>query len=640
MTNVIYIIFAILSLSFLIFIHELGHYFMARRVGMRVETFSIGLGSPLVSWMWQGTRWQIGWLLFGGYVRIAGTDSDKEGDLYALKDGFFGKSPWDRIKVSFMGPLVNLLFALLVFALLWVNGGREKPYSDYTQKAGFVDPNSELYKSGVRSGDEIWKLNNHPYQGFQDLLYLAVTSSGPVKVEGAKVDYASGVKTPFVAEVHPYQHRLLDKSLVTTGVMQPARYLIYDQSAGIPLPENSPMIDSGLQSGDRIVWVDGQRIFSPMQLSAILNDGRVVLTVERNGKRFLARAPRVQVQELKFDPAFRDELTDWQFEAQLSATKFQKLYTLPYNLTNDGIVENEVRFIDKDNEEIAFPAQAVAALELPLQPGDRIVAVDGVQVKHSSEILKQLQERNVHVIVERLQEKAARANWRNADHVFDLSVHEEDLAKIAQSIGSGQPVAASGDLVLLKSIKPKTHHEIYWSPEKYAALMSELQAVEDPEKRAQKLQLFKEQETRYEMGIPLHDQKVEYNPVPTDQFMAVFRDIWKTLVSLVTGQLNPKWMSGPVGIVNIFQEQSRSSMADALYWLGAISLNLGILNLLPIPMLDGGTIMLSLLEWITGYKIKPKTMEKLILPFAILLIAFFVFITYNDLTRIFGGLWR
>src|ERR1700733_2510626 len=98
--NLIYIILAILTLSFLIFIHELGHYFMARRVGMRVETFAIGFGRPIYTWERNGVKWQIGWLLFGGYVKIAGMDTENEPDPYRVPDGFFGKRPIDRIKVA------------------------------------------------------------------------------------------------------------------------------------------------------------------------------------------------------------------------------------------------------------------------------------------------------------------------------------------------------------------------------------------------------------------------------------------------------------------------------------------------------------------------------------------------------------
>ena len=81
-----------LGLSLLIFIHELGHYFMARRLGMRVETFSIGFGKPIYTWERDGVDWQIGWLLFGGYVKIAGMDTADQRDPYEVKDGFFGKS--------------------------------------------------------------------------------------------------------------------------------------------------------------------------------------------------------------------------------------------------------------------------------------------------------------------------------------------------------------------------------------------------------------------------------------------------------------------------------------------------------------------------------------------------------------------
>ena len=79
---------------------------------------------------------------------------------------------------------------------------------------------------------------------------------------------------------------------------------------------------------------------------------------------------------------------------------------------------------------------------------------------------------------------------------------------------------------------------------------------------------------------------------------------------------------------------------EALFWLGAISLNLGILNLLPVPVLDGGTIVLSLFELITGKRIQTKTLEKLIIPFAVILIGFFIFLTYQDIGRIFGGFFR
>ena len=127
---------------------------------------------------------------------------------------------------------------------------------------------------------------------------------------------------------------------------------------------------------------------------------------------------------------------------------------------------------------------------------------------------------------------------------------------------------------------------------------------------------------------------MDYNPSPIVQFGNVFDEIWHTLVALVTGSLNIKWISGPIGIIQVVHDNSMISIKEALFWLGAISLNLGMLNLLPIPVLDGGTILLSFFEMVSGRKLHPKTLEKVILPFAALLIGFFIFLTYQDLSRI------
>ena len=307
----IYVILAILGLSFLIFIHELGHYWMARRVGMRVETFSIGFGRPIFSWMRDGVKWQLGWLLFGGYVKIAGQDLEGGKDPYEIPDGFFGRPPLDRIKVAIMGPAVNLLFALFIFALIWSTGGREKNFSDTTHIIGWVDPHSELYSYGVRPGDMIEAYNGLPYQVSKDNLYGPMLGGDTIGVKGFKVNYATGEKKPFDYQVKTYPHpNSMEKGIKTSGIINPANYIIYDKMPGAkenPLPEGSPLIDSGLQYGDRIVWVDGEMIFSNAQLTHVLNDKRALLTVLHGDKVTLRRVPRVEVQELKLDNTFKEE---------------------------------------------------------------------------------------------------------------------------------------------------------------------------------------------------------------------------------------------------------------------------------------------------------------------------------------------
>lgn len=644
--SILYLVLAILGLSFLIFIHELGHYYMAKRVGMKVETFSIGFGKPIYSWIQDGVKWQIGWLLFGGYVKIAGMENENEKEFNSSKDGFYDKPPIDRIKVAFMGPCINLLFAFLVFALLWTLGGREKKFTEFTPKIGWMDTSSALYSAGVRPGDEIVSYDKTPFQSFKDHLYAPLVATSSLHVEGFKVDPFSGSKQPFALNIHPYPHPLsLEKGILTTGILNPASYLIYDRLPNgneNPLPENSPAINSGLEYGDRLIWANGEVIYSIQELSHIINDTRALLTIHRNGQILQRRVPRVLVQELKLGPAMREEIMDWQFAALLNGIKTGNLYAIPYNLTSRGIVENELKLIDRENQEAAFPLVPFSPLDQPLEEGDQIIAVDGKPVNYAFEILAAVQIPRVQLIVLRNPIKQQGLDTKSAEKDFE-SIPYGDLNRIVNSIGTDQLITSSGPLVLLNTIIPKRRLDFSFSDEtkeirttEVLEQKKEIESIEDPEKRAQALHLLENQERQYLIGVPFQDKNVKYNPNPLQLFYQVFDEIWKTLEALFTGSLNPRWISGPIGIVQLVHDQSMASLKEALYWLGAISLNLGVLNLLPIPVLDGGTIAFSFIEMITKKKMKPKTMEKLVIPFAFLLIGLFIYLTYNDIVRVLG----
>jgi len=643
--SLFYMVLAGVSLGFLIFIHELGHYWMARRVGMRVETFSIGFGKPLFSWERDGVKWQIGWLPFGGYVKIAGMDNDATVNPYEIPHGFYGKSAWDRIKVAFMGPAVNILFAFVIFGLLWSLGGREKSYAEVTSKIGWVDPHSELYAQGVRPGDEITAYDGRPFEGSKDHVYAAMSSSKDLKVEGLHKNYETNQNEPFSYTTQAYHDpRIFDKTRKTTGILSPANYLIYS-----PHPEQeklfvkTPLSESGIEQGDRLVWVDGELIFSTLQFENLLNDGRSLLTIVRDGKVLLVRVPRIHAEELKFTPEFKEELIDWQFEAQLNDAKIQKLFVIPYNLTNDCIVESRMNFIDREKQEDVFVSKPLSSIEAPLETDDKIIAIDGVPVAKAYDLLKLLQTHQVHIIVQRAPVAVQKISYRSGDLEFDRHLDLKEINAIAATIGTDKPLQHAGEFFLLNPIEPKRSHDIERSPqgqEMLAALEKEqanaLDGIKDPEQHAFYERIYREQKNKWLIGLPHTDRKMSFNPSPLELFSLVFDEILHTLEGLFSGALSPKWLSGPVGIVQVVHNTWMVSAKEALFWIGAISLNLGALNLLPIPVLDGGTIALCLFEIVTGRKLQPKTLEKIVLPFAVLLITFFVFVTYHDVLRIFG----
>ena len=110
MLSIWFVILAALGLGLLVFIHELGHYFVARRVGIKVEAFGIGFGRAAFTWERKGVLWRLNWIPFGGYVKMAGMEKNGEKQPYEVEGGFFAAKPLDRIKVALAGPTVNIVY--------------------------------------------------------------------------------------------------------------------------------------------------------------------------------------------------------------------------------------------------------------------------------------------------------------------------------------------------------------------------------------------------------------------------------------------------------------------------------------------------------------------------------------------------
>jgi regulator of sigma E protease len=279
-------------------------------------------------------------------------------------------------------------------------------------------------------------------------------------------------------------------------------------------------------------------------------------------------------------------------------------------------------------------------LEVPLQPGDRILAVDGAAVSSAVQILSQLQTKKLHIIVQR--ESTPSLSWKDADGYFASSIPVADLIKMTSSIGTKEPIKQLGNLTMLNPVTPKPYSDFPLSEEQkeeraelLAAQKKQIEEIKDPKERAYQLKMLEQAEKRLMLGINLQDLTVSYNPSPLTLFADVFKETYRTLISLVTGYLNPKWLSGPVGIVQVIHYGWTIGIKEALFWMAVISMNLGLLNLLPLPVLDGGHIFFAAIESITKKPIKSKTMEKMIIPFVVLLVALFVYLTYNDLIRLF-----
>jgi regulator of sigma E protease len=645
--SIVYLLLAAFGLGVLIFIHELGHYFMARHVGMKVEAFGIGFGKPFKTWEHKGVKWNLCWLPFGGYVRIAGMEKQGGLEPHQIPDGFYGRRPIDRIKVALMGPTVNIVFAFLVFVVIWASGGRQKPFSEYTHTIGYLDPSSKFYAQGARPGDQIIAYDHRTFGGFNDLLYsLVFDNNQTVNIRGYKIDYFSGKKTPYDDTIETYQEKnALQNGMTPLGGIRPASYLIYDRLARgkvNPLPDGSPMQDSGIQYKDRILWVDGHLVFSQVQMSAILNDTKALLTVRRGKDTFHTRIPRVKVIDMRINANQREEFEDWQHASQLNI-KPDELLFVPYTISADkNIVEYPITYLD-ENAEITRLKTTSSSMEIPLEAGDQIVAVDGVPVASSLDLLKQLQQKKVQIIVQRGFDNSP-TSWKNEDELFYAGVNWSQLDQVVQSIGTSSKIDQIGNLKLLAPVTPRALSDFPLTAvqqekknQRITTEKEKIAKVEDAKQQAAMLRHLEKRQKRLMLGIELQDRPVNYNPSPLGLFVETLDQTWRTLKALVVGHLSPKLLQGPIGMVQVMQYGWSVGVNEALFWIAVISMNLGILNLLPLPVLDGGHICFSLWEAITKKPIKTKTMEKMIIPFIVLLVGMLIYITFQDVMRLVGG---
>lgn len=160
----------------LIFLHELGHYLVARWCGVKAEIFSIGFGREMFGWTdRRGTRWKVSMLPLGGYVRFAGDmnpASQPSPEWLALPAAersktFQAKPVWQRFLIVFAGPAVNLILAVFLFAVVLAAYG--EPVTPPVISA--VMPNSAAAHAGLKPGDRITAIDGEPMRRFQDLSF-------------------------------------------------------------------------------------------------------------------------------------------------------------------------------------------------------------------------------------------------------------------------------------------------------------------------------------------------------------------------------------------------------------------------------------------------------------------------------------
>ena len=257
-------------LGVMIVIHELGHYWAAIAVGVRVETFSIGFGTRLIGWRRGNTDFRISAIPFGGYVRMLG---EQPGDENASDpDSFQAKSRWQRAMVVIAGPAMNILLALGIMTGVYM---REFPKQEsvHSPVIGEVMPGSPAAQSGLHAGDRIMQIagvNDPTWQDIQAKEALNAGHALPVVVtrDGKQMDFT----------VTPVR---------TKDGVGSAGWLV---EADVLVSQVDPQLGAakaGLEPGDILISANGRQIRSMTKLQQVIQDSKgkpIPLTVSRNEK--------------------------------------------------------------------------------------------------------------------------------------------------------------------------------------------------------------------------------------------------------------------------------------------------------------------------------------------------------------------
>ncbi len=540
----------VILLGILIFVHELGHFMVARWCGVRVEVFSLGFGKKLFKYTKGDTTYALSMIPLGGYVKMFG---EQPGDNIKPEDravSFTHKNVWQRIAIVLAGPLMNFFFAILLFFIVAMTG-------ESARKAtiGDVKPNSAAYAAGFKPGDTIININNsievQSWEDFQRFLSQKEKKDIQFTV-GVKREGSENVETLNVTAVSKENPNILSRF---DFVAEVEGLSLYSKGTTVGVPASSPLYTLGLRTGDAIKSVNGTAVANWRDLTSKMSaaSAKEALTLEVSGIRDNDVEPK-------------------NFTVTLAPTETIKSYSL------DSLgIEGSDLYLSKVVEKSP-------AAEAGLLAGDRIVKINSTKINEWEEVITNI-----------------------------------------KSFDGKEPVAISvnreNQVVDLK-ITPKisTQTNAYGGEEKrYTIGIVPFANVAD-------INIINVKSKSLAAGLAKGVSHTwDYSVMTVLSFVRLFEN-----------KISPKHIGGVLSIGQAASETFKMGINYFLQMMALISVNLFVLNLLPVPVLDGGHLVFYIIEVVKGAPLSIKKMEIAQQVGMVLLMSLMVFALFNDFSRIFG----
>jgi regulator of sigma E protease len=658
------ILLAVMGFSAVVFIHECGHFLLAKAVGIKVEVFSIFIppvlagirrteagyrvrilprffpkeddpeGDGLLSFTLGRpgkageTEYRIGLVPVAGYVKMLGQD-DLGPDKQVDDPRSFGNKPiLARMAVIAAGVTFNVIAAVFITSLVYLVGIRFA-----APVVGNVLPGSAAEKAGIRPGDRILEIGDQREDLQPDDLLAASVLSNP-------------------GEPVPMTLRRPDGSIVHLSIVAektgeaPLRLfgIEFDQPQSLTVAEvDKPDLllkTTGLKAGDRVVAVNGQPVAQHWQFQKAVEASlshKVTLAVDRPG------------------PSGRVDRMDVQIPTDLSALALGA--TSQSDLSHVGPLIPRLAVAETSDSQTALQRSDVVLAVGDVNNPTFAELRDVVDAHNNRDLTVRVlrtdpngEERTLSVTV---RPKRPRGSRRALIGIFPaLDAQHPVVAQVASTPGSepmaiprgatvtavaGRPVVNFYDIVAALTATAGQKVEIQWrSPDQGTG--SAWIAIQDPRTaitatpelaEAIPFEVLKEMHKAGSLG-----QAVLMGTRRSVRFVV---QTYVTLKQLFSGGVNLEAMSGPVGIATITYKAVEQSFVTFLYLLAFISANLAVMNFLPLPVVDGGVFVLLIVERIKGSPLSLRMQEVITYVGLVLIASLFLYLTYNDVIRLISG---
>jgi len=580
----------VIGVGLLIFIHEAGHFLAARWAGVRVLAFSLGFGPEMFGFTRGGTRYRVAWFPIGGYVKMSG-EVERPGGGYA-PDDYPAQSVAKRVVIIGAGVAMNAVLGFVLFAaaLLW--GMNADPGNL------FVAPGRPAWEAGLRSGDRVISLDGRRVCHFEDFVYSALPGR-PVEFEVERDGRRS------VVVVTP---------LVPAGGRRPMFGVGPRWDGRLEVAAGSPAEAAGLRTSDEVVAIEGvpgsvSDLGDEVYLVAVVPpEGPLRLTVRREGA-----GVEVEIPSAETAPSFG-----------LAALR-----------TTVGTVRP------------GGPAAAAG-----WRAGDRPVAVGGDDVPGSISFRRSAFRAPPGSVV-RVEREGATIPLPLPDDAADRILLLQDLhfpdapSPTAVEVLEGSPAEAAGIPTGARLAAVAGAKVARWEDAQARLRGAKGEEVEiewDGPAGGGRARVRPASRAVHRLGADVRTPAVvradslgEALALGFRRCILTTRNIGATISGLFGGSVEKDSVGGPVLIAQVAYGSAREGLGRFLWLLAILSINLMVLNILPIPLLDGGQLALLAVEGVTRRPPSEAVVGAAQMAGLVVLLGLLLFVTFNDIARLVGG---